>query len=530
MRGPTRFSWSVFAVLIGLAACARFVANTDSKFNEEFYQGNASKGEILFSHNINGETQPCGCRKFPLGGLEQAAGHFHQENEKGPVIYVDTGDLLFPSPIIPKNVESSLNFTADTLVAAMGQFHLTFFVPGDQDFAMGLAYLEQLSQKAPFTFLLANLRDGTQIKSRKWAKLRVGHKVVLFIGVLDPDLLRPEFASYFSSPEVAISEALADASPRKEDLVVLLSHSGMDRDKRYAQLNPRINWIVGGHSQGYTIRPEEEGDTKIVQVLSRNHFIGKIEFGLGKDDKEEKFSLLETREEMAQAVKPNPLTPLMQHWREQLKVVQAEEQKRAASEVAADPLPTFNSCVDCHKPQVAFWQKTSHALAWQTLEAKGMSQDPSCIGCHSLGWQEGQGYSSTAQRVRFENQPNEEKLKAYTEALSKVFKDVKSPRSLSATKRGELAQAQLRTMASHLVTHEYGNVQCVNCHDKDRDHPFSGARPKDSQDQMTSRCLKCHTTDQSPDWYTTNAKGLPVKPSSTVVAAKLKLVSCPHSK
>jgi hypothetical protein len=70
------------------------------------------------------------------------------------------------------------------------------------------------------------------------------------------------------------------------------------------------------------------------------------------------------------------------------------------------------------------------------------------------------------------------------------------------------------------VTHEYGNVQCINCHDKKRDHPFDGSTSHDGS-TMGSRCLSCHTSDQSPEWY----KG--GKPNNVMVAEKIKTVACP---
>lgn len=520
---PSR--WIAFILLV--SACSQFVSSTDSNFNEVVYNGDATKGVILFSHNINGETQPCGCRKFPLGGLEQAAGHFHQQHAKGPVIYVDTGDMLFPTPVIPDHLLESHLYTASVLVEAMGKFGLNYFVPGDQDFALGLGYLEKLSQTAPFTFLLANLKEGTQLKSLPWAKARVGQKNIILIGVLDPELLPAETTHYFSNPEEAIKKALSQASPNKDDLVVLLSHSGMERDKQYASAIPRLDWIIGGHSQGYTTRPVDQGDTEIVQVLSRNHFIGRIEFGLGEKDTQTSFSLLETREEMANAVKPNPMTSLMVKWKTGLQKVQEEEQKKFAGNLAPDPLPTFNSCLDCHKPQVAFWQKTSHSLAWQTLVAKGSHNDPSCIGCHSLGWQHPQGFSATPQRVRFGGQLDSTKLQAYTNTLATSMNGLKAPRTLTPKQRFQYSQKWMKAIEDHGVTHEYGNVQCVNCHDKNRDHPFAGPTRKESKEQMVSKCLNCHNSDQSPDWYLTDAKGIPGKPSEKVINAKYKSVSCP---
>ncbi|MFP5492885.1 MAG: hypothetical protein ACLGG0_15385, partial [Bacteriovoracia bacterium] len=147
--------WTIFlSATLLLAACAQFVSTLDGSYYEEMSANGATQGSLIFSHNINGETEPCGCRKFPLGGLEQAAGHFHQERSKGPVVYVDTGDLFFPSPVLPENVHRSLGHTAEKLAEAMDLLGLKFFVPGDQDFALGIDWLNKISQKAKFTFLL----------------------------------------------------------------------------------------------------------------------------------------------------------------------------------------------------------------------------------------------------------------------------------------------------------------------------------------------------------------------------------------
>jgi len=301
----------------------------DSYYEKVTVNEGATQGSVLFSHNINGETQPCGCNKFPLGGLEQVAGHFHQVTSTMPVVYVDTGDLFFPSPLIPDNVKKSLTYTAETLVKAVEKFHLKFFVPGDQDFALGKKWLADLSNKASFTFLLANLRDAQTFKSKKWARVKVGDKSLVFIGVLDPELLPSEYAQLFSSPMVAIEAALTEANPSEHELVILLSHSGLERDQEYAKVFTRLNWVIGAHTQTFTQRSIDVGQTQIVQVLSRNHFLGQIKFGLGSQDDNTSFTLLESREEMDKVVSPNPMTPVMQEWRSGVAAVQAEEQKQS---------------------------------------------------------------------------------------------------------------------------------------------------------------------------------------------------------
>ncbi len=516
-----RWALSLISLLF-LAACAQFVMNFDGRYFEEMdVATGATHSNLVFSHNVNGELKPCGCRKFPLGGLEQVAGALSQLT--GPTIYVDTGDLFFPSPVLPDNVKKSLALSAKTLAQAMDQLGLKFFVPGDQDFALGIEWLNEISRQHKFTFLVANLRDEKALKVRPWARLKVGGKSLVFIGVVDPDLLTGGHAAAFGPVSAAISSALADAAPRAHELVVLLSHGGMDSDRRLAQEFPRLNWILGAHSQSYTTYPSEEGDTKLVQVLSRNHFLGHVRIPLGAQDQNLEFKLIETREELAQVLSPNPMTGLLARWNDDYAKVQSSEQigAMAGKTASLDPLPSFNSCVDCHAKQVDFWQGTAHASAWHTLVARKADNDPSCVGCHSAGWQHPQGFASTKERVRLSDETTAEKnLRAYSEALAKLYAPVKSVRALAVADRRKLAKAQLKLIDAHGISHDYGNVQCLNCHDKTREHPFDGSLQGDNS-QMSARCLSCHTADQSPEWYQ-NAKV-----NSTVLAQKLKAVSCP---
>ncbi len=510
--------------IVLIFGCSQLISKLDDGYYETMTVKEGHKEvALIFSHNINGETQPCGCRKFPLGGLEQVAGHFHQVNQKSPLIYVDTGDMLFPSPILPAHVHGSMEFTANKLIEAVEMLGLKMFVPGDQDFALGIQWLANVSKRVKFNFILSNATPENPIKSKPFVRLIVGDKKFLFIGVLDPELLNSQDAVFFQNPKTAIELTLKSASPSSDEIVILLSHSGMDKDKQYAQTFNRLNWIFGAHSQSYTIRTVDEGRTQLVQVLSRNHFLGYLQFPFGSST-QPIFSLLETREEMADVVKPNPLKQLMIDWKDGLAKAQLEEQKKFALSMPVDPLPTFNSCLECHKKQTDFWTTTSHAHAWNTLAAKKSDNDVSCVGCHSAGWQHPQGFSATPARVRINGElAEDEKLSNYTKALTQNYSGVTSVRALASAQRKKLGLNQLKIIEKHNVSHDFGNVQCINCHDKKRDHPFDGSLTGDYKD-ITLKCMQCHTPDQSPEWYKDN------QPNTTVIQKNLKLVSCPKGK
>ena len=125
--------------------------------------------------------------------------------------------------------------------------------------------------------------------------------------------------------------------------------------------------------------------------------------------------------------------------------------------------------------------------------------------------------------MRFAGSPDPTKLKAYSEALVKNYAGVTSVRALAAAERKKRALGQLQLLNSHGVSHDYGNVQCLNCHDKNRDHPFDGSTGKGNAD-MGTKCLQCHTADQSPDWYQDG------QPNKAVLAQRIKSVACPSGK
>ncbi len=50
------------------------------------------------------------------------------------------------------------------------------------------------------------------------------------------------------------------------------------------------------------------------------------------------------------------------------------------------------ACVECHEEAYDFWKTTKHAKAWKTLEDDNKHFDLTCIGCHTVGYQEPGGF------------------------------------------------------------------------------------------------------------------------------------------
>jgi hypothetical protein len=55
-------------------------------------------------------------------------------------------------------------------------------------------------------------------------------------------------------------------------------------------------------------------------------------------------------------------------------------------------IPEANDCRSCHLQQFRFWESTSHARSFETLGATGRGRDPTCLECHTAGYQDSAGW------------------------------------------------------------------------------------------------------------------------------------------
>ncbi len=268
-----------------------------------------------------------------------------------------------------------------------------------------------------------------------------------------------------------------------------------------------------------TAQPIEEGETKLVQVLSRNHYLGQILFPLsGKKIGE--FKLLESREETIHLVKPNPLVPFVENYRKELKAVQSLEQKEMMSEHKPNQsLATYHQCMECHQKQTEFWQQTAHSISYATLYNKDAQHNPNCIKCHSLGFQEEDGFASTHSNFSTSKKLTSAQIQKYWDNFSRVFNKKQSIRSLTPQERFKLSDAWIKLDKKNNVTHQFSNVQCLHCHEIKPDHPVKHA----PSEMMFEKCLKCHTQDQNPEWYQSE------KIKMELIQEKIKQVACPRN-
>lgn len=517
-------------LLLLFSSCSKFVSMTDDTYYEELNQNSDSAAQVLFSHNINGETHPCGCRNFPLGGLIQVQAYMESTAKTENQIYLDTGDAFFESISVPDFIEKSSTFTANKIAESFDILGLKFFTPGDQDFALGEKFLVEVSKKHNFKFLITNSAIDMKIKHIKHAYIKSGKQNLFFLGITSPELISVKNRKLFTSPLAALKKELTLINEKYKKIsnkkFILLSHSGIDSDRNLAKELPKLSWIIGAHSQSYLRFSEDVGTTQLAQVLSRNHYLGEIKIPNNPKGKE-KYQLVEVRDELKELVKtPSSMQKWLEDYKVKLdKIYQNEGSGSLFNSETSNKLTTYISCSECHSKQVDFWQETAHSIAFTTLIDAKESNNPKCIGCHSLGFREEGGFNHFNKMVQSES--SEFNHKDYWNQFIKENKIKHPVRKLPPKERKKIAKNWLKLDTEKQVIANHGNVQCLNCHSQSSEHPFD-LNPDEQKDHMyESKCLSCHTADQSPEWYNKDPKGLATSLNDEYFAKKLKMVSCP---
>ena len=356
-----------------MTSCGYFIQSIDDSA-KTVLKLNTKKLSVLFSHNINGETHPCGCRHHPLGGLAQVAGKMHEIKQANKTFYIDTGDTLFDNVEVPKSLIRSQEYKARTITQALEMLGLKLFTPGDQDFANGSSFIKKLQEERELPVFVSNLNDNKLFKSfKKYQIIENGPHKLFFISVIDPSLIRDKSLSLkFEEPMTAIQKAIKEVkslgytSSNSFHRLILMSHSGYEKDKILAEKFPEIDWLIGAHSQSFFRKPRIIGKTKIVQVLSRNHYLGEIQFDFTGDKSKDKYKIHEMRDEVKNKLKPNPFISLIDSHKAKLKKIQSEEQDLLLLEHDNNkkqfPFETAASCMECHEKQTKFWQGTAIPL------------------------------------------------------------------------------------------------------------------------------------------------------------------------
>ena len=226
---------------------------------------------ILHTNDLHGKLSNC--------AAETVA---REKSSIGRCLLLDAGDAISSGNIYYRP-------GGEPMLARMSDLGYDAMAMGNREFHFLAAGLKSKVKLAGFPILSANLRSkGLDIPPGVLpfvVKELEGIRVAVF-GLSMPMITKRMIVSkvspvWFEDPIQAAGEVVPDLR-KQADLVIALTHIGLQADVELAASVPGIDLIVGGHSHAVLEEPQVVGDTAIVQAGCWGRCLGKVEIEMGQ--------------------------------------------------------------------------------------------------------------------------------------------------------------------------------------------------------------------------------------------------------
>lgn len=170
-------------------------------------------------------------------------------------------------------------------IELLNLFNLDAFVLGNHDFDYGMYTLDSALRNANFSYIAANLYNtekGVTFAKPYLTKEINGVKIGI-IGLSPLDLMTLTVPKNVSGIQILNVDSVIPAcvnalKKEKCNLIILLSHNGLDNDKEFAEkFHKDVDIIIGGHSHTPIFRPEIVEGVLICQAGSYGRWLGKLD-------------------------------------------------------------------------------------------------------------------------------------------------------------------------------------------------------------------------------------------------------------
>lgn len=418
---------------------------------------------IFYTAETRGMLEPCGCTSDPLGDVARYADLVREAQRDGTAtVLLDGGALSFPESSTPKEKAAEplrARFLADTLgklgpfaagldepdlrAGASGVVPRRLAVNFGPSPAIGPSRLETwggirvgvfgVADPAIAPKLGVKAEDPVPAARREVERLRrEGAELVIALAPLDRPVARR--VGREAGPDLVIhGRQVGKGQPRAERAGQSFIFAPADELQKVGRID--IVWRGGG-----SLVDAGGPEAAALRRVEIDHAVARLEDQLkawtgtspssGADPafiaakRKEREALIAERKTLDAEWKApatgsyftHRLIPLRRSLPRNAQVAagmrRLDTQIAAVNLKVAEPPPPRepgrpyyvgdSKCVSCHKPAFAFWKKTVHASAWETLVRDKKQHDFRCVSCHVTGY--GQvGGSSVGHTKRLED-------------------------------------------------------------------------------------------------------------------------------
>ena len=412
---------------------------------------------LIFSGDLRGEIQPCGCaEEGDMGGLPRRLTYFkQQQSQHANLFYLDLGNN-FPEPSGQGDLKIKL------IQSSLKKLRPQAVLVGPNEWQNGLHVLDP-----EIPYLLSNQSPKLNFLTSKTIH-QAGRQTIRVTGYLSPKLVyfnqneQPQMLPV--NPEL-ISRWETEFAEEKAAVRILLFRGNALELKKFEDSALFDLIVVGSTNDDELQQVMKMRTSSAVFPMIPTKGQGLLSGYLSASGKlipnnnetvTAELSLTWLRGSFEDAPE---LAEIFSNYDAAVKELFFSNLDTMEKQRLESPFVGNQVCAACHAEIVTIWQKSRHAHAFATLEKKGKHFDPECLACHVVGlnpWEAPENASAA-----------DRKFEGGTGFLSPQ------------------------------TTPHLKNVQCENCHGPARAHLKNNKiKPANNDPKMV--CVICHQGSHSP--------------------------------
>ncbi len=221
--------------------------------------------------SLSGESS-----SYYVGGTSNMLGYIEKLRTKNTLL-LNAGDDFQGTPI------SSIT-RGNSQIELLNLYHLDAYVIGNHEFDYGEYALDSALMKANFDYLAANafLKSENRTFGKPYVIKTINGVKCGIIGLTALDLMTLTIPKNVTDIRMLNTDSVITAGikylkKKKCDLIILLTHIGVDNDKKLAgKFSKDVDIIIGGHSHTPLFKPVIVNGVFIAQAGSYARWLGDI--------------------------------------------------------------------------------------------------------------------------------------------------------------------------------------------------------------------------------------------------------------
>lgn len=345
---------------------------------------------IVFSSDLDGYLEPCGCTEQRWGGLARSSGYLGSIKEPEVRLVFDVGGAV-------AGRRKWQGLAWQTFLDAAEKMGYMAVNLGRGELVVSPADITRIAAASPVPIISANTLNAEtgQLLLKPYIETVVSNLRVTAVGVVSAG--GPKDAGI----KVAdIDESLGALLPelrRKTDVLVLLAACDEGQMRDIAQRHPEIDVILGGCVSQASREIELVGTCRIFYHANNGQLLGRLDLAIRLDGRPagatSAMILLDNDipEDLDVVARVERFNGELANLARQggLEALGVTMTNRPAGENAYVGAET---CLECHPKSHATWQSKRHSRAFSSLVRVRRQSNPDCIRCHVVALGAGDGY------------------------------------------------------------------------------------------------------------------------------------------